>query len=201
MAKITDLTQEQLMELMKRGVEANIAATGRAGQNLRNGVRDDMAHQTEVILAGTGRAAQNLRDGIRDDMARQAEAILAGTGRAGKKVCDHVTADGDATRSHIDRRTDDIIDACGRDRMAPWMVIVGALVGVLFAVASGFLCWDIINQYLCWTMDTAGNVVQVANYATAVKYAYLLDGIIAVAVGALAAWATSTICSCLGNRR
>ena len=72
-------------------------------------------------------------------------------------------------------------------------IFVGVACAILAMVITGMLCWQSIEGYLCWTLDAAGNRVQVANLEEATRYAKLLNGVVAVAVGALVGWATSEI--------
>ena len=78
--------------------------------------------------------------------------------------------------------------------MATWAIIVSIAVGILAAIGAGIICWPSVSNYLCWTLDSAGNRVQVANLAEATTYAKLLNCVLSGAIGILAGWAASAIC-------
>ncbi len=188
--------REQNDAMMARGAAANartrdiVVKTGQEAAKKVTRHTDEAHVRTRDIVVKTGQAATSKITRHTDEAHVRTRDVIV---RTGQEAAANVNR-------HTDEAADRIIRHCGSNRMAPWMVVVSVLVGVLFAVATGFLCWDTIHQYLCWTIDSVGNTVQVANYSVAVKYAYLLDGIIAVAVGALAGWATSSICGYFGDR-
>lgn len=159
----------------------------------------------KVQLTGVGRASTNLRDDNRKEHDATRETVAKSIGHAAKKLKGHTTAEHEATRAsihdehsttrnHIDRRTADIIRECGQHRMATWAIIVAVAVGILAAVGAGIICWPSVSNYLCWTLDSAGNRVQVANLAEATTYAKLLNCVLSGAIGILAGWAASAIC-------
>lgn len=159
----------------------------------------------KIQLTGVGRASTNLRDDNRKEHDTTREVTAKAIGHAAKKLKSHTTAEHEATRtrigaehsdtrSHIDRRTADIIRECGQHRMATWAIIVSIAVGILAAIGAGIICWPSVSNYLCWTLDSAGNRVQVANLAEATTYAKLLNCVLSGAIGILAGWAASAIC-------
>lgn len=146
----------------------------------------------------------------RDAMMR---ALLGGQAKSAKRSDDnhaatrkHITDEHTATRQHISDEhmaTRDTLRAEIRSLdtgAKAWVGIAAIVVGIIAGLVAGYVMYPAMVQFFCWTVDTAGNSVQVADYALKLIGAKTAMVFGALACGSVFAWLTAEIASIIAHR-